>query len=204
MAENDSTKNSKALPDGIERYIDTRDGNSYQIKNIGGSVWMCDNMRYEGDIALGTSSNLHKPMRYYPGGSADNVEQFGYLYNWEAAQKVCPSGWHLPTVSEWKALKNDIGGENVGSQMASNSKLWNNGSLVRSANFGKSGMGVLPAGSFNGKISNFNSFAYFWCADEYEYHKNYAYYRYIYYNYGGIMTNYSLKSDGYSVRCVKD
>ena len=29
-----------------------------------------------------------------------------------------------------------------------------------------------------------------------------AYFRYIYYNYGGVVSNYSSKSDGFSVRCV--
>jgi len=71
--------------------------------------------------------------------------------------------------------------------------------------FLKSGFSVLPVGSFDGKeYGNFGSFAYFWTTQEYEYYSGNAYFTYIYYNYNGVVTNYSSKSDGFSVRCVKD
>ena len=34
-------------------------------------------------------------------------KKFGRLYNWEAAQKACPEGWHLPTADEWLELIED-------------------------------------------------------------------------------------------------
>ncbi|MBO4615325.1 MAG: hypothetical protein J5709_09435 [Bacteroidales bacterium] len=192
-----------ASPD-TSRFVDSRDGNTYRTVKFGNQVWMAENLRYSKDIPLGTSKS-NKPHVYNPNGSSQNVETYGLLYNWYAAETACPEGWHLPTVSDWRMLKNAISGDNVGSQLASKPELWNDGLLERSTSFGKSGFSVLPAGSFDGKsYGNFGSFAYFWTANEYEYYSGNAYFRYIYYNYGGVVSNYSSKSDGFSVRCVKD
>ena len=186
------------------RFVDTRDGKSYRTIRIGGQTWMAENLRYSKDIPVGTVKSS-KPHVYCPSGKSENVAQYGYLYNWYAAENACPAGWHLPNNSDWKQLKNAIGGENVGSQLAANAELWNDGALERVPAFGKSGFSVLPAGSFNGKdYGNFGSFAYFWTSTEYEYYSGNAYFRYIYYNYGGVVSNYSNKSDAFSVRCVKD
>lgn len=194
---------TSAVPD-TGRMVDARDGNSYRTVKIGNSVWMAENLRYSKDLAVGTSKS-GKPHIYYPNGNQKYVQDFGYLYNWYAAENACPDGWHLPTNSDWKQLKNAISGDNVGSQLATRPDLWNDGTLERNSSFGKSGFSVLPAGSFDGKTyGNFGSFAYFWSASEYEYYSGNAYYRYIYYNYSGVVSNYSSKGDGFSVRCVKD
>lgn len=194
---------TSAVPDS-GRMVDSRDGNSYRTVKIGDKVWMAENLRYANGISIGTAKS-NKPQIYYPNGNQNNVQEYGYLYNWQAAVNACPEGWHLPTNSDWKQLKNDIGGDNAGSQLATRSELWNDGALERTSVFGKSGFSVLPAGSFAVKTyGNFGSFAYFWSATEYEYYSGNAYYRYIYYNYTGVVSNYSSKSDGFSVRCVKD
>jgi uncharacterized protein (TIGR02145 family) len=39
--------------------------------------------------------------------ATDNFKMFGVLYNWPAAMKACPAGWHLPTSDlEWDVLTN--------------------------------------------------------------------------------------------------
>ncbi len=186
------------------KYVDARDGYSYRTITVGNREWFAENLKYEGDIHLGTNRESNKPTRYYPNGKSDNVSLYGYLYNWVAAEKACPSGWRLPTNSDWRELRNSFPGENVGSQMATREDLWNNGTLERASGFGKSGFDVLPAGSFDGEFGNFGSFAYFWTSNEYEYFSGNAYYQYIYYNYTGVAKNYSSKMDGFSVRCVRD
>ena len=51
----------------------------------------------------------------YKSGSdfADKPEVYGRLYSWEVAQRVCPTGWHLPTDAEWTTLTDYLGGKNV-------------------------------------------------------------------------------------------
>jgi uncharacterized protein (TIGR02145 family) len=59
------------------------------------------------------------------------VDTYGYLYNWYAAagivssggsstKNICPSGWHVPTRSDWNTLTSVLG-TNPGTQLKENS-----------------------------------------------------------------------------------
>ena len=37
--------------------------------------------------------------------ASENYEKYGVLYNWNAARTACPSGWHLPSDTEWTQLE---------------------------------------------------------------------------------------------------
>ncbi len=94
------------------------DGNAYNTVKIGQQCWMKENLR----------------VTHTPGGSAisylvpsrpDNSwePRFGYLYVWDVAmngqfsstsnpsgvQGICPSGWHVPSISEFTQLTNYVG-----------------------------------------------------------------------------------------------
>ncbi|MCQ2097384.1 MAG: hypothetical protein MJY87_05495 [Fibrobacter sp.] len=61
-------------------------------------------MKIDGDIWM--SKNLSVDI---PGSSCyqninENCEIYGRLYTWEAAQKACPEGWHLPESKEVNSL----------------------------------------------------------------------------------------------------
>ena len=53
-------------------------------------------------------------MAYNVGGSScydnkdENCAKYGRLYTFEAAQKACPTGWHLPENDEWKRFRTVI------------------------------------------------------------------------------------------------
>jgi len=44
-------------------------------------------------------------------GKVENCKTYGRLYTWEAAQRACPEGWHLPSDEEWYHLAFHFGGE---------------------------------------------------------------------------------------------
>lgn len=49
---------------------------------------------------------------YFKKGNEDdesNVAKYGYLYDWEAANNVCPPGWRLPSVDDWRTLIDYVG-----------------------------------------------------------------------------------------------
>jgi len=90
--------------------VDGRDGNSYKTVRIGGKTWMAENLRYQPqpDNTLCYENNK------------SNCEQYGRLYKWNEAMRVCPEGWHLPTNQEWSDLVNDeINGFSVGKSLRS-------------------------------------------------------------------------------------
>jgi len=77
------------------QFTDSRDGKTYKTVKIGGQTWMAENLNYE----TGSSSWCYKNI---PG----NCDIYGRLYTWEKAKNICPSGWQLPSKSDFEALLN--------------------------------------------------------------------------------------------------
>ena len=77
---------------------DSRDGKTYKTVTIGSQTWMAENLKYE-------SENT-----YCYDNDTINCSKYGLLYGWSVAKKVCPMGWHLPTLDEWDELLVTAGG----------------------------------------------------------------------------------------------
>ncbi len=89
---------------------DSRDGKTYKTLDIGGNVWMAENLKYADSTA---SKNLKGQSWCYDNDDS-NCELFGRLYTWSAAMDlepvyldsiadltnewrgICPEGWHVP------------------------------------------------------------------------------------------------------------
>ena len=100
------------------------DGNVYNTVRIGNQCWTKENLRSEHysdgtAIALGSDTSASVAYRYYPDDNAANVPAYGYLYNWSAviyddegqtvnAQGICPTGWHVPSNTEYDTLINYV------------------------------------------------------------------------------------------------
>ena len=215
----DTTHGAVVVHNGVlgESFIDSRDGNEYTTITIGTQTWMRENLRYEGNIAMSSYLSNLRAYRYYPGGSEDNVQRYGYLYNWKAAMNgesgsnsapsgvrgICPEGWHLPSNVEWATLQHALGGINVGSRLASASDVWQ-GEVTQVPEFGTSGFEALPAGCYSGSDS-YGALGYsaeFISTTERDEEnvgiwtiKNNDYY---------FINNNFRKKYGYSIRCVRD
>jgi uncharacterized protein (TIGR02145 family) len=76
--------------------------NKYSTEQIGGKIWMTQNMDYE---VSGSS--------YFPEVTSQEMKKkYGRLYTWEAANEACKLlgvGWRLPTNNDWVHLINTIG-----------------------------------------------------------------------------------------------
>ena len=129
---------------------------------------------------------------------------------------VCPAGWHLPSDAEWSQLTDYVGSQseytcgsdntNIAKALASTTG-WNTSTSScgvgnnQSAN-NATDFSVVPAGNSDGSsFSDAGNFANFWSSTGLSY---FAYYRYLYYRYANV-SRYNLnKSNGISVRCLRD
>ena len=99
------------------------DGNEYRTITIGSQTWMAENLRTtryrNGDAIPWVTDNTswtHLTEGAYCNfkntEDLDTISTFGRLYNWQAvtdARKIAPTGWHVPSDSEWTVLKNYLG-----------------------------------------------------------------------------------------------
>lgn len=129
---------------------------------------------------------------------------------------ICPEGWHVPSDSDWTVLENYVGAQsvyqcngnssNVAKALAATSG-WENSSVScgvgnSPSSNNASGFTAFPAGFFGSSFGNISFGTYFWCATQY--HTPSSHYYVLNYNepdlYGGI----TVKSSGFSVRCLRD
>jgi len=71
-------------------FVDARDGKKYSWVRIGDQIWMGQNLAYK------TDSGCYAYKEQW-----GKIDKDGVLYNWSAAQKAPPKGWHLPSEKEY-------------------------------------------------------------------------------------------------------
>lgn len=190
-------------------FIDSRDGKVYGMVKIGSQIWMSENLNYEpdeGNVSLSLANSTYPEYkRFYSwSGAMDSLNTVcgdGRTCSVKKPfQGVCPSGWHLPTVSEWNELETAAGGAYP--LMTKTGWYVNNGSDMY-------GFSIQAAGYYYGQkpiyVSYYNQYRYdgfFWTADEYD--EDSAYDKEFTYNYSGSRTQKDEKKHYYSVRCVRN
>ena len=195
-----------------ETLTDKRDGNVYKVITIGTYKWMAENLRFMPDVTPVDEGYTDDMCRYVYGydgydvdsaKSSENYAKYGVLYNWSAAKKSCPRGWHLPSEDEWQVLEQALGDVQLGPFLAGESDEWEDGKMKKDSNYGKSEFNALPSGyrDGNGFFAEKGQVAYFWTANKFEVY--YAYYRYIAADETYLGHEHGQVENGYSVRCVK-
>lgn len=112
--------------DGETYFKDKRNGLIYKTMKIGKQIWFAENLEFKmGNYWLkthhtefSTADPFEESIEtMYLGGAAtvdateknkDNIPIYGYLYDWYTANKVCPTGWHLPGYWDWEYLQENI------------------------------------------------------------------------------------------------
>lgn len=145
----ESSSQGPTVPTGS--ITDARDGKVYKVTKIGTQVWMAEN------LSFGDSS----------------------LYVYADAMKVCPEGFHLPSIEEFSTLVEYAGGSDVASRKLKSTTGW-----PKSEEYGDwngtddYGFNAVPITLGNGKGTDEN----FWSSDR---------------NYSNYMTENFLKLDPY-------
>jgi uncharacterized protein (TIGR02145 family) len=198
------------------------DNNTYSTVQIGTQCWMAENLRVRKyndgtnipfDASGGTNGNgtgvTWSSLTYgahtlyghdSTATSPSNLTKYGYLYNWYAvgSMKLCPLGWHVPSVLEWTELINSIG-PNEGTKLKENSSLWALNTGTDDYNFSA------RPGGFRSPVGEFfyiSLSTFFWSTTE---GGTYGpYYYYLDRNSSSLSQSNSNKTVGTSIRCIKD
>jgi uncharacterized protein (TIGR02145 family) len=192
-------------------FTDSRDNKSYNSVLIGTQCWMADNLAYLPSV-VGPATGSETEGYYYVYGydgtdvptakATANYQIYGVLYNWTASLSACPTGWHLPTDSEWSTLTGYLGNGVGGIMKESGTIHWNSPNVGAS---NASGFTGLPAGYSDYNVSNFveiGTTTYWSCSTESS--ATTAIYRKLSYQNALMLSYTSSKSLGCSVRCLKD
>ncbi len=122
---------------------------------------------------------------------------------------ICPEGWHLPDTTEWNTLFAAVGGPDTAGMMLKSIREWTNevdfGRKIRDGNGTDAySFTALPTGHgcCEGKFNRISQITYFWGSTEES--RNVAYQEVLYYNNDIVDRARLEKSNGFSVRCVKD
>jgi len=171
---------------GQEKFTDIRDGNVYRTVKFDGITWMAENLRFKSLEGV------------YFDNNANNSPGYGVLYEWKAATKACPDGWHLPSGAEYLTLFNHF----------EHKESWGkNGTDPDAFNIQLGGMQ-----DYEGIFSEMDESGYYWTSTEYG-NNNAEYFSYLIIEDKAVIDisrkadaediHGTEKSNKYSVRCVK-
>lgn len=175
-----------------ESFTDPRDGQSYDIVQIGSQTWMAENLNYE---AEGSAC---------PEGDNRSCSKYGRLYTWEVAQKVCPEGWRLPDRADFEQLIASAGGAEVAGYALKSTSGW----FKKGNGSGEFSFNALPAGyrlggseSAPGKFDGIGGYAHLWTASETP--DGLAHYLFLDFSTKAAKLSAFGKDEARSVRCVR-
>lgn len=203
----------------------SHEGEEYQTVEIGNQCWMAENLRTEtyrdGEEIPHIESHGEWAADNLGGYACydnrdENCTEHGFLYNFYAVESIhglCPDGWSVPDSSQWTELEREIceeiGNDNCEEEFTYNEedmgwKGTNEGSHLKVKEIG--GENTFD---FNARFSGFRNangpFSYlrergFWWTNTSD--DEYAQARFVGIRHEGVRRIESLKSSGFSVRCV--
>ena len=97
--------------------IDPRDGREYKTVKIFDNWWFAENLKI-GNFILSTDEQKNNGIieSYGYNDKPENIKILGGLYLWDEAmyyndkiskQGICPPGWHVPSLEDWKLILMD-------------------------------------------------------------------------------------------------
>jgi uncharacterized protein (TIGR02145 family) len=219
---------NELLDAGLKGAVKDIEGNTYKTIKIGTQIWLAENLATSkfangDDIPLVSDStywiNLTSPgYCWYNNNKSSYKNTNGALYNWYAANSnnLCPTGWHVPTQTEFTILidyltNNGYGYENSGNDIAKSLATissWKTNDTEGTIgndpiNNNASGFSAYPSGArgVDGEFAANGSSTSFWCYTENgPNHIGYI----MGYGLSIVVASGAVAQVGGSVRCLKD
>jgi uncharacterized protein (TIGR02145 family) len=201
------------------------DGNVYKTVTIGNQVWMAEDLRttrYRNGDSIGTTTPARLDIggesapkyQWAYAGDEGNVATYGRLYTWHVVtdpRGLAPSGWHVPTDAEWRALCDYLGGPDAvgGKLKAAGAAVWRSPNADAT---NATGFTALPSGArwANGTFSQLGECVHYWTSTPAAEDPHSAW-RWLVQpgrvrgvNAPTLQQGYAPKAIGFPVRCVRD
>jgi uncharacterized protein (TIGR02145 family) len=203
------------LPDSIQGVIggviEDADGNVYHTITIGTQTWFVENLRttkYLNGDPIPSPLSAEQWDNDSVGAFKSGSEIYGNLYNTyavEDSRRLCPAGWHIPSIGEWSILLNYLGGEGLagGPLKETGTAHWLN---PNEGATNQSGFTALPAGWYNPKtgdrsIHNIGTHTAWWSSSK-DLPPRFWAVQCDYLSTGAGRTQWD-RSEGLSIRCMK-
>jgi uncharacterized protein (TIGR02145 family) len=200
------------------------DGNVYTSVLIGDQIWMVENLQttkfndgspipHITDSAEWRNNNT-PAYCWYDNKKIEYQYPYGALYNWYAVNtnKLCPTGWHVPSAKDWSDLSDFLGGQAIaGSQLKEvgtkhwcepNSDATNQTGFTAVPGGTRSSTGEFFARGYFYGYSDCGVYGDWWTSTED--FSDMAIGKNLAANSSELTTSYTFKGTGYSVRCIKD
>lgn len=194
--------------------VKDQEGNIYKVVKIGSQTWMAENLKatkFNDGTAIPLVSDKNTwntsmaPAFCWYENDTVYKSRYGALYNGYAVNtnRICPTGWHVSTDSEWTILTDFLGGKNSagGKLKESGTGLWKD---TNTGATNESGFTALPGGTrfSNGLFFTKGTAGYWWTFNGTNALNGW------YWNLGFstnvVSRNFHDSTNGFSVRCVKD
>lgn len=206
------------LPDGGNvNTVSDIDGNVYNTVKVGTQTWMKENLRvtkYRNGEAIPNVTNNSSWTLLTTGAQCtynntvkvDSIVKFGRLYNWFAisdTRNIAPVGWHVATDADWTTLTSYLGGETIagGKLKEVGTSNWTTPNTGAS---NETGFNALPGGQRidDGSFYDIGLNGGWWSSTQFD--NSNAWLRYMGFYGADVLRDNFIKSNGLSVRCVKD
>jgi len=195
-------------------FTDSRDYAVYTTVLIGTQCWMKQNLNV-GTRVTGVTTQTNNSIieKYCYSNDENNCSTYGGLYQWDemmgysttpGIQGICPTGWHIPTDTEYKTLVE--GQATPGCESSTGWQCSPAGSHLSNLTLNhdnSSGFTALLAGHSNtdGSFNSLSVYTYLWSSLQ---SGTSAWRRSLYSGYATVYRDTNDKAYGFSVRCLKD
>lgn len=202
------------------------EGNEYETIKIGSQTWLKQNLR---TTKYNDGTNIPLAQYHVTWQSLTNDayawqeqipskyrEIYGAIYNWDALNtgKLCPTGWHVPSIDEWSELIEFAGGETIagGTLKEAGSMHWKESINKDIIATNSTGFTAVPGSERSNTGIDYGDYYQFgvgslgvwWSSSLSENNSNYSESVKMYSGTNIVTFESKHKNSGLSVRCIKD
>ena len=187
---------------------------TYPTIMIGSQCWMAENLnigKWLDGSQMQKEANNGIIEKYCYNNDFVQCDYWGGLYQWDelmsysetsGVQGICPAGWHVPSIQDWKSLIRYLGPETLAGGKLKSTLQWQNPNVGAT---NSSGFSAYPGGYFDSMAQKWDDLyrgGYYWTSEIID--KGTAVAVFLTFRTGTVDTYQEFQPSALSVRCIKN